>query len=53
MRKTKQPRISASETLKIIRASMVMPRSQFNSFLEKALVEISQRNPLPEGKWEG
>lgn len=45
-----QPRISASETLKIIKAGMVMPRDSFNDLLEKALEEISSRPPLPKAR---
>lgn len=50
MRRVKQPLISASETLQIIRASMVMPRDHFNYFLEKVLAEISQRPALSEAR---
>ena len=45
-----QPSVSASETLKIIRASMVMPRDRFNDLLEKTLDETSARPPISGGK---
>lgn len=50
LRKEAQPRVSGSECLEVLRASMVMPRERFNEHLERFFQEAAQRGPQPPGK---
>lgn len=45
-----RPRVSSSECLEILRASMVMPRERFNDSLDRFLQEAFQRDPHPPAK---
>lgn len=42
--------ISGAEALDIVRASMRIPREQYNQLLEKLLIEIADRKPLSSDK---
>jgi bzd-type benzoyl-CoA reductase N subunit len=49
MRKEEEPLISGSECLSMVLASMVMPRPEYNELLERAIVELEERDLRFEG----